>query len=69
MRSPSHRSEAVKKTTRYVKAAETLEEVIRMATRVQGRLRKEGIELRWTMSFGPIEAPKQPQPGEEHGSQ
>ena len=47
-----------RKITRYVKAAETLEEVIRMATRVQVRLRKEGIELRWTMQFVPIDPPK-----------
>lgn len=41
---------------------ESLEDVIRMATRVQVRLRKQGVELRWTMQFVPIEAPKHPQP-------
>lgn len=36
------------------KVAESLEDVIRMATRVQIRLREEGVELAWTMSFRPL---------------
>ena len=34
---------------------ETVEDVIRMATRVQTRLRKEGIALAWTMHYQPCE--------------
>ena len=36
-------------------AAESLEDVIRMATRVQTRLRTEGIGLAWTLHFAPVD--------------
>lgn len=40
---------------------ETVEDVIRMATRVQTRLRKDGVELRWTLQFVPV--PPEPKKG------
>lgn len=43
-----------KKAKRAKDSAESLEDVIRMATRVQVRLRDEGVELHWTMSFRPL---------------
>lgn len=42
---------------------EDIEDVIRMATRVQARLRAEGVELRWTLQFVPIEPEPKRGPG------
>jgi hypothetical protein len=39
---------------------ETLEDVIRMAVRVQTRLKKEGVGLHWTLYFTPHEKPEPP---------
>lgn len=36
---------------------ETLDDVIRMAVRVQEKLRTQGIALRWSISFEPHDKP------------